>query len=96
MAQQPTVNEIRSNIETTKQQVNETTKQLQSRINDLKDWRSTVNQYPLISLAAAIGAGVLLGGFAKPLVKAGWKSTKATAKGAIMARAMQVARSRFA
>lgn len=59
-----TVDEIRQEIDFSKQQLAETMHQLEHQVEErmeaLSDWRTPVYQYPLATVLASLGAGFLL------------------------------------
>jgi hypothetical protein len=60
--------QIRSDIEATKDQISQTVHDIEERIHDLKDWRVTVQTYPIPSMVTAIVVGFILSGQVKPLL----------------------------
>jgi ElaB/YqjD/DUF883 family membrane-anchored ribosome-binding protein len=53
--------EIERDIAATRESITETVEEIQARLKRAADWRSYVDRYPWITLAAAAGVGILLG-----------------------------------
>lgn len=60
------ISQIRTDIENTKDHINQTIGELEDRFQEMKDVHALVNRYPLGSVAVSVGVGILLSG------KMGW------------------------
>lgn len=77
--------ELRSQLEVKGAEINLLTNQIENRLNQLKDWRNTVEEFPLRSIATAIGAGLLVSGLAFPMARNVGKQVGFAAKASLTA-----------
>ncbi len=61
--------QIRTDIEQTKGNINSTVNELGERLQEMKDWKTIVQRYPLPSLAASVVAGLVFSGAISPFSK---------------------------
>lgn len=59
--------ELRSQLEVQGAEVSLLVQQIEDRIEELRDWRTMVDQKPIVSVGMAVGAGLLVSGVAFPL-----------------------------
>ena len=61
--------ELRTQIEIHGAEIALLTERIEERLHGLKNWRSTVHEYPLQSVATALGAGLVVSGVAIPAAR---------------------------
>lgn len=74
------IEQLRSQIDATKSEMMDTAYELEKRVDDLRDWRSTVREYPMVSVAASVGVGLLIGLAAGPAVRGGGRAAGSIAR----------------
>lgn len=65
------ITQIRSDIASTKEQISQTVSELEDRLQELRDIKSTVRRYPLPSFLVSFGVGFMLSGALKKTVLLG-------------------------
>lgn len=62
MAQTQSVSEIRSNLDQTKAHITQTVEALETRMNEVRDWKFLIQHYPLQSMLVVLSLGFTLSG----------------------------------
>ncbi len=84
-----TIPQIRSDIETTKEHLSQTMNEIEDRIHELKDWKATVREYPIPSVAVSFGLGLLITARKELLMKLVRANTKRMVTAALSAVVMK-------
>jgi len=54
------ISQIRTDIENTKEHISQTVGELEGRLDELKDWHTVVNRFPVATLVISFGLGFLV------------------------------------
>ena len=80
-----TTAELRSRRERKEQEVSELAHRIEDRIESYKDWRKTVQDYPIKSVGVALGAGLLVTVFSGGLLRFGLRQVEGVVRASLAA-----------
>ncbi len=83
-----TTSELRSQIERKGEEISQIAHKIETRIEEVVDWKSLVRERPQASLAVAFGTGLLLSGMSRVLLQFAGRQTLAVAKSSAVAYLM--------
>jgi len=64
-----TTEELREQIERKQDEISVVAHKIESRIEEYKDWQTTVRQHPFVMAGAAVGLGLVISGAAWPVLR---------------------------
>lgn len=95
MVQSSTTQQIRSEIASTRQHISQTMEEIEYRFQELRNWKITVERYPLVSLVVSIGIGIFLSRAGVPLLRNARGNIKSAATATVSAFLIQKAQEKL-
>jgi len=86
-----TTSELRSQAEAKGEEISQTVRKIEDRIEEAVDWKGLVRQKPLESIGVAVGVGLLFSGAAAPLLGIVGRQAGTILKGSLTAYLMNLA-----
>ena len=82
---QDTIPEIRSNIEQSKDDLVRTAHEIEYRVEELKNWRTAVDRYPLAAVGVSVALGLMVSGAMPGLLRMAVSNAAPMARSSLIA-----------